>query len=43
MAKFEATGQACAQVGWEYRLVGAADGIVTLGVRLLAGYRRPWP
>ena len=30
MAKFEATGQACARVGWEYRLVGAADEIVPI-------------
>ena len=41
MAKFEATGQACARVGWEYRLVGAADEIVTANVRWLAGYRHP--
>jgi hypothetical protein len=41
MAKFEATAQACAQVGWEYRLVGAADEIVTANVRWLAGYRHP--
>jgi hypothetical protein len=40
-AKFEATGQACARVGWEYRLVGAADPVVTLNVRWLAGYRHP--
>jgi hypothetical protein len=41
MAKFEATGQACARVGWEYRLAGTADEIVTANVRWLAGYRRP--
>lgn len=29
MAKFEATGQACARAGWEDRLVGAADETVT--------------
>jgi hypothetical protein len=29
MAKFEATGQARARAGWEDRLVGAADEIVT--------------
>jgi hypothetical protein len=40
-AKFEATGQACARVGWEYRLVGAAEKIVTANVRWLAGYRHP--
>ncbi len=27
--------------GWEYRLVGAADAIVTANVRRLAGYRHP--
>jgi hypothetical protein len=41
IAKFEATRQACARVGWEYRLVGAADGVVTANVRWLAGYRHP--
>ena len=40
-AKFEATAQACARVGWEYRLVGAADEMVTANVRWLAGYRHP--
>jgi hypothetical protein len=28
-------------VGWEYRLVGAANEIVTANVRWLAGYRHP--
>jgi hypothetical protein len=41
VAKFEATAQACARVGWEYRLVGAVDAIVTANVRWLAGYRHP--
>jgi hypothetical protein len=41
VAKFAATGQACARVGWEYRLVGAADEVVTANVRWLAGYRHP--
>ena len=41
MSKFEATALACAQVGWKYRLVGAADEIVTANVRWLAGYRHP--
>jgi hypothetical protein len=41
MAKFEATRQACARVGWEYQLVGATDEIVTANVRWLAGYRHP--
>jgi len=36
-AEFEATAQACARVGWEYRLVGAADEMVTANVRWLAG------
>ena len=41
VAKFDATARACALVGWEYRLVGAADAIVTANVRWLAGYRHP--
>jgi len=41
VAKFEATERACSVVGWEYRLVGAADEIVTSNVRWLAGYRHP--
>jgi hypothetical protein len=32
-ARFEATGQARARVGWEYRLVGAAEKIVTANAR----------
>jgi hypothetical protein len=40
-AKFRATAQACARVGWEYRLVGASENIVTANVRWLAGYRHP--
>jgi len=39
VAKFEATARACALVGWEYRLVGAAEEIATANVRWLAGYR----
>jgi TnsA-like endonuclease N terminal len=39
--KFEATALACAQVGWDYRLAGAADPVVTSNVRWLAGYRHP--
>lgn len=39
VAKFEATREACAQVGWEFRLVGAPDAIVVRNVRWLAGYR----
>lgn len=40
-AAFEATRQVCAEVGWEYRLVGAADTIMVANVRWLAGYRHP--
>ncbi|MGI8614169.1 MAG: TnsA-like heteromeric transposase endonuclease subunit [Nocardioidaceae bacterium] len=40
-AKFDATARACALLEWEYRLVGATDGIVTANVRWLAGYRHP--
>ena len=38
---FETTRQACALVGWEYRLLGAPDQIVTANLRWLAGYRHP--
>jgi len=41
VAKFDATAQACALAGWEYRLAGAADQVVTANVRWLAGYRHP--
>jgi hypothetical protein len=41
VVKFGATAQACALVGWEYRLEGAADEIVVANVRWLAGYRHP--
>jgi hypothetical protein len=41
LAKFEATRRACELLGWEYRLVGAADPIVTANLRWLAGYRHP--
>jgi hypothetical protein len=41
VVKFDATARACAMVGWEYRLVGAADEVVTANVRWLAGYRHP--
>ncbi|MEN3320482.1 MAG: hypothetical protein V7643_3884 [Mycobacterium sp.] len=40
-AKFEATARACAMVGWNYRLVGVSDPIVTANLRWLAGYRHP--
>ncbi|AKN72098.1 TnsA endonuclease [Streptomyces sp. PBH53] len=41
VAKFEATRTACAQVRWEFRLVGAPDAIMVRNVRWLAGYRHP--
>ena len=41
LAKFEATRRACGLVGWEYRLAGAPDPIVTANLRWLAGYRHP--
>jgi hypothetical protein len=41
VAKFEARARACALVGWEYRLLGAPDGIVTANLRWLASYRHP--
>jgi hypothetical protein len=41
MEKFEATARACALVGWEYWLAGAADPVVTANMRWLAGYRHP--
>ena len=39
--KFEATAVACALMGWEYRLLGAADPIVLGNVQWLSGYRHP--
>ena len=41
VAKFDATARACALAGWEYRLLGAADALVTANLRWLAGYRHP--
>jgi hypothetical protein len=41
LEKFEATDRACAVAGWEYRLAGAADPVVTGNLRWLAGYRHP--
>jgi CoA transferase family III len=41
VAKFDATAEVCALLGWEYRLVGATDPVVTANVRWLAGYRHP--
>lgn len=41
VAKFDATAAACASLGWEYRLIGAADPIRTANLRWLAGCRHP--
>ncbi|MCX4523644.1 TnsA-like heteromeric transposase endonuclease subunit [Streptomyces anulatus] len=41
VAKFDATEAACAEVGWEFRLVGAPNPVVVRNVRWLAGYRHP--
>ena len=38
-AKFAATEAACRLLGWEYRLVGDGDPVVTRNLRWLAGYR----
>jgi hypothetical protein len=40
-AAFAATDAACAQVGWEYRRVGAMDPVLAANLRWLAGYRHP--
>ena len=32
---------ACELAGWEYRLVGAPDPVMTANIRWLAGYRHP--
>ena len=41
VAKFDATARACVLAGWEYRLLGAADALVTANLRWLAGCRHP--
>ncbi|EHM28571.1 hypothetical protein SPW_3086 [Streptomyces sp. W007] len=38
---FAATEQACQEIGWDYRLVGAPDPVQMANVRWLAGYRHP--
>ncbi|MFK0026642.1 TnsA-like heteromeric transposase endonuclease subunit [Streptomyces sp. NPDC090798] len=38
---FDATGRACAAVGWRFRLVGEVDRMQSLNLRWLAGYRHP--
>ncbi|WP_328466530.1 TnsA-like heteromeric transposase endonuclease subunit [Actinoplanes sp. NBC_00393] len=40
-AAFAATRDACDQLGWHYRVVGATDVVLTRNVRWLAGYRHP--
>ena len=41
MEKFAATARACALVGWEYRLAGAAGPVVMANLQWLGGYRHP--
>ena len=41
VAAFEATIRACELLGWEYRLVGSTNPILTANLRWLAGYRHP--
>ena len=41
LVAFEMTRQACELVGWQYRLVGGLDPVVTANLRWLAGYRHP--
>lgn len=41
VAKFAATEQACARLGWEYRLVAGIDTVLAANLRWLAGYRHP--
>jgi hypothetical protein len=38
---FEMTRRACEMAGWDYRLLGAIDPVVTRNLRWLAGYRHP--
>jgi hypothetical protein len=40
-AAFDATARACAQVGWDFRRVGAVPAVQTGNVRWLARYRHP--
>ena len=42
VAKFEATARACALAGWEYRLLGEADALVTANLRWFAGWSNRW-
>ncbi|MEE6259096.1 TnsA-like heteromeric transposase endonuclease subunit [Plantactinospora sonchi] len=38
---FDAMRRACELVGWDYRLVGVPDPVLSTNVRWLAGYRHP--
>lgn len=38
---FAVTAKACAEAGWEFRRVGAADGVLAANVRWLSRYRHP--
>jgi hypothetical protein len=40
-AAFEATARACAEVGWDYRLVSEHEAVWLANVKWLAGYRQP--
>jgi hypothetical protein len=42
VAKFEATARACALAGWEYRLLGEADALVTANLRWFAAWSNGW-
>jgi hypothetical protein len=41
LAAFDATRQACAVIGWEYRLTGVLEPVATANLRWLSGYRHP--
>ena len=41
VAKFVATARACAEMSWQYTLIGAADAVATANLRWLGGYRHP--
>lgn len=41
LAKFEATAQVSALLGWDYRVVGGLEPVLAANVRWLAGYRHP--
>lgn len=40
-AKFAATAEACARVGWGYERVGVLDPVLAANLRWLSGYRHP--